>query len=118
MFKLFIAADKPEGCEPIQTYLNNNFRDLFHIDKKNVDEAILLAEVIYHRPDFIFFDIERPKLSVLKVAAQIRTYLPDCKMVNAGQSLCEDKGAIKTIWQFNHLTRYFLLLSIKYRVLS
>jgi len=79
MFKLLIAADIPAGCETMHSLVTENFGDLFHIyatvNEKAMEEAILC------HPDFVFLDIDRPKLCALTVATQIRAFLPDCRLI-------------------------------------
>jgi two-component system, response regulator YesN len=79
MFEILIAADKAAGCETIQTFVTENFGDLFHY--KTTDEKTVMAEALLYQPDLIFLDIDRPKLSSLKVAAQIRTAVPKCRLM-------------------------------------
>jgi YesN/AraC family two-component response regulator len=80
MFKLLIAADNLEGCKILNNLVNENFGNLFHVSNI-VDEKNLMDEVFLQHPDFIFFDIDRPGLNVLKVAAQIKAYLPECRLI-------------------------------------
>ena len=80
MFELMIAADNPAGCQRLQTLVKEHFGELFHV-LKTVSEQTLLQEIISERPDVILFDIDQPKLSLLKIAAQMKGFLPQCRLI-------------------------------------
>ncbi len=80
MFTLLIAADKPAGCEALDNWVKENFGDLFQV-LKTVAEKNIIEKVLCYRPDFVFLDIDRPRLGILKDAAQIRDCLPECRLI-------------------------------------
>lgn len=80
MYKLLIADDEMIEREAVKYIINESFSGVFEISEaSNGKEAI--AAALKSKPDIIFFDIKMPGLNGLEAAANVRGFLPECRMI-------------------------------------